>query len=78
MEKLYGLGEKDLRSSAKTRKISFGRKLFSLMSRECGYGGSEVAEYLHKDPSLVTLHAREGGELLIPIKELRKYLNKSQ
>jgi hypothetical protein len=48
------------------------------MARECGYGGSEVAEYLHKDPSLVTLHAEAGGELLIPVRELRKYLKKSQ
>ena len=80
VEKLYGISLKELKSSAKTRQISFGRKLFSLMARECGYRGKEVGGYLHKDPSVVTAHAREAEKLSVPIKELRKYLeqNKSQ
>jgi hypothetical protein len=35
--------------------------------------------YLHKDPSVVTIYARAGEKLSIPMKELRKYLeHKSQ
>lgn len=79
VERLYRLSIKELRSSAKTRQISFGRRLFSLMARECGYRGNEVGEYLHKDPSVVTVHARVGEKLSVPIKELREYLeNKFQ
>jgi hypothetical protein len=79
VERLYGLSIKELKSSAKTRQISFGRKVFSLMARECGYKGNEVAGYLNKDPSAVTVHGRAGEKLSVPIKELRKYLeNKSQ
>jgi putative transposase len=79
VEKLYGLSIKELRSSAKTRQISFGRRVFSLMARECGYRGDEAGGYLHKDPSVVTIYARAGEKLSIPMKELRKYLeHKSQ
>jgi putative transposase len=75
VEKLYGISAKELRSSRKTRQISFGRKVFSLMARECGYRCNEVAAYLNKDPSGMTVHARAGEKLSIPIKELRKYLD---
>jgi len=74
LEKLYGLSAKELRSSAKTRQISFGRKVFSLMARECGHRCKEVAAYLNKDPSGITVYARAGEKLLMPIKELREYL----
>jgi len=77
VEELYGLKMKELRSSAKTRQISFGRRVFSVMARECGYRCKEVAAYLHKDPSGVTVHARAGEELLIPIRELKNYLDQN-
>jgi len=75
VEKLYGLSAKELRSSAKTREISFGRKVFSLVARECGYRCNEMAAYLNKDPSGITVHARASEKLSIPIKELREYLD---
>lgn len=75
VEKLYGISAKELRSSAKTRQISFGRKVFSFMARECGYRCNEVAAYLSKDPSGITVHARVGEKLSMPIKELREYLD---
>ena len=80
VERLYGLSIRELRSSAKTRQVSLGRRVFSLMARECGYRGNEVGGYLNKDPSVVTVHARAGEELSAVIKELRRYLdqNKSQ
>ena len=75
VEKLYGLSAKELRSSAKTRQISFGRKVLSLVARECGYRCKEVAAYLNKDPSGITVHTRAGERLSVPIKELREYLD---
>jgi hypothetical protein len=56
-------------------ELSFGRKVFSLMARECGYRCNEVAAYLNKDPSGITVHARVGEKLSMPIKELREYLD---
>jgi putative transposase len=80
VEKLHGIKIKELRSSAKARQISFGRKIFSLTARECGYKSNEVAAYLHKDPSAVTLYSRTSEKLSSTIRELSEYLdqNKSQ
>jgi len=80
IERLYGLRITDLRSSAKPRQISFGRRLFSLGAREYGYKGYEIAGYLHKDPAVVTVYARVSDELTAGIKELKRHLdeNKSQ
>lgn len=77
VEKLYGLSTKELRSSAKTRQISCGRRVFSLMARECGYRCNETAAYLNKDPSGITVHARAGEKLSMSIKELREYLDQT-
>ncbi len=75
VEKLYGISIRELKSSAKTREISLGRRIISLMARECGYRCNEVAAYLNKDPSGITVHARAGEDLLMPMKELREYLD---
>jgi len=78
VEKLHGIGIQELRSAAKTRRISFGRQIFSLMARECEYKSNEVAAYLHKDPSAVTVYARASGKLSETIRELSKCFGKSQ
>jgi len=80
VERLHGLRINDLRSSAKPRQISFGRRLFSLGAREYGHKGYEIAGYLRKDPAVVTVYARVNDELTAGVKELKRYLdeNKSQ
>jgi chromosomal replication initiation ATPase DnaA len=78
VEKLHGIKIKELRSSAKTRQITFGRQIFSLMGRECGYKGNEVAAYLHKDPSAVTVYARASEKLSAAIRELNGYLDQDK
>jgi len=75
VERLYGLGIEELRSSGKTRQVSFGRRVFSLTARGNGYRGNEVAEYLNKDPAVVTLYARGSEELSGAVNAMRRYLN---
>ena len=39
-----------------------GMKLFSLIAKEYGYKGKEIAGYIQKDPAVVTRYLRgEGG-----------------
>jgi hypothetical protein len=45
-----------------------GRRLFSLAAKEYSYRGKEVAEYLEKDPAVVTAYTKGREELK---KELR-------
>jgi len=40
-----------------------GRKVFSLMAKEYGYTGREIAEYLRKDPAAVMGYLRQGEGL---------------
>lgn len=61
VETHYGLTLRDLRSAAKQQHIMQGRRAFSLMAREYGYKGKEIAEYLSKEPSSVTKYVRNEG-----------------
>lgn len=61
VEKHYGITLLDLRSAAKQQHVMQGRRAFSLVAREYGYKGKEIAEYLSKEPSSVTKYARSEG-----------------
>jgi hypothetical protein len=54
IEKVYGVKLKEMQGNGKGDKISLGRKLFSLVASEYGYKGKEVAEYIRKDPAMIT------------------------
>ena len=58
VEKHYDLTLHDLRSAAKQRTVMQGRRAFSLLAREYGYTGREIAGYLSKEPSSVTKYIR--------------------
>lgn len=79
VEALYGLEIEYLRSAGKTREVLLGRRLFSLAAKEYGYRGKEIAEYLEKDPAVVTAYSRGIEDLKIRVKDLINHLrNKSQ
>ncbi|MBI4710800.1 MAG: transposase [Nitrospirae bacterium] len=63
IEKAYGITLRQIRSKAKDRDISLGRKLISLAAKEYGYAGREVAKYIQKDPAMVTRYLKEKGDL---------------
>ena len=69
---------KDLKSTSKTQEVLLGRKLFSLVAKECGYMGNEIAEYLEKDPAVVTAYSKEAKEFAKRIKELTNYLRENK
>jgi putative transposase len=56
---MYGITASQMRRKGKDRKVSRGRKLFSIVAHDFGYKGREIAEYMHKDPALVTRHIKE-------------------
>lgn len=58
VEKQYDLAISDLRSAAKQQRIMQGRRAFSLVAREYGHKGKEIATYLSKEPSSVTKYTR--------------------
>jgi hypothetical protein len=64
IEKVYGVKLQEMQGTGKGDKISLGRKLFSLVASEYGYKGKQMAEYIRKDPAMITryLKDRENSE----------------
>jgi putative transposase len=59
IEVVFGITLKQLREKGKGRHILLGKKLMSLVAREYGYKGREIAEYLRKDPAVITRYLRD-------------------
>jgi putative transposase len=59
IEVVFGITLKQLREKGKGRHILLGKKLMSLVAREYGYKGREIAEYLRKDPAVITRYLCE-------------------
>lgn len=72
LERIYGITIKQIRQQSKSREISLGRKLMTLVANEYGYKGKEIAEYIRKDPAVITRHLKERDKLK---KEVEKVID---
>ena len=59
IEGVYGISLEELRSVRKLGRLSRGKKMMSLVAHEYGYKGKEIAEFIYKDPVIVTRHLKE-------------------
>ena len=62
IEKRNTITVDEMRSWSRMAPVLSGRVLFSLMAKEYGYSGREIAAYLKKDPAAVTGYLRKGNE----------------
>jgi hypothetical protein len=60
---LWGIGLKELRDKGKRPKEVEGRKLLSLAARQCGYKGTEIADFLRRDPAAATDYLKDKKSL---------------
>ncbi len=74
IEEAYDITLSQIRQKGKDRGISKGRKLLSLVANEYGYKGKEIAEYIKKDPAIVTRHLKERNDFRREIEKLIKGL----
>jgi REP element-mobilizing transposase RayT len=63
VEELYEITLVKLRAKGREGELGGGRRLMSLVAKEYGYKGKEVAAYLWRDPSVITRYVREGNQL---------------
>ncbi len=63
VEELYGISPKEMRAMSKAREISIGKRLMSLVAKEYGYKNKEIAEFIRKDPVVVSRHLKEKAHL---------------
>jgi hypothetical protein len=63
LERKFDISLEDMRSWGRTTKILTARRLFSILSKEYGYTGREIASYLRKDPAAVTGYLRSDQDI---------------
>jgi chromosomal replication initiation ATPase DnaA len=72
VEDRYGVSLNDLRSASRTQTLARARKVLSVIAREKGYKAKEIAGYLQKDPTLVSIYFRDAGDLASDVKAMGK------
>jgi hypothetical protein len=78
VERIYGTSLRQLREKEKGKVIQNERRVLSLVGKEYGYKGREMAEYLRKDPSVVTRYLREAKRFESDIKKAHENLKKQK
>jgi REP element-mobilizing transposase RayT len=63
VEEMYGVTLAQLREKGRGEELGLGRRIMSLVAREYGYKGQELAGYLWRDPSVITRYLEEGSKL---------------
>ncbi len=74
VEEVYGTTLVQLRGKGGEEQLSRGRRLLSLVAKEYGYKGQEVAEFLWRDPSVITRYLKEGSLLRSEIEKVHAKL----
>lgn len=68
------MGLKEIRQRGKARRLTAAKKMISLVANEYGYKNKEVAEYIGKDPLVVTRHLKERVNFADKIERVVDYL----
>lgn len=76
IQKVYGVKLKEMQENGKGVKISLGRKLFSLVASEHGYKGKEMAEYIRKDPAMITRYLKDRKDSQAEVERLMEMIAK--
>ncbi|MFB3886935.1 MAG: transposase [Thermodesulfobacteriota bacterium] len=74
VETVCGLNLRELREKGRGEEIQRGRRVLSLVGKEYGYRGREMAEYLRRDPSVITRYLRDRKRYKTEVGEVHKNL----
>jgi putative transposase len=79
-EQVCGMSLEQLRKKGRGEDLGLGRRVLSIVAKEYGYKGQEIAEYLLRDPSVITRYLKEGNTLESEVEKvhviLGRYSNK--
>lgn len=74
VEEIYAVSLDELRDKHKGEELGGARRVMSLVAKEYGYKGREVAEYLRRDPSVITRYLREDKRLGMEVEKVHAKL----
>jgi REP element-mobilizing transposase RayT len=63
VQRFSGINQKELRGNGKSPKIIRAKKVFTMIAREYGYKGKEMAAFLRKDPAAITRYLKNPENL---------------
>ncbi len=75
MKKRFGISLEQLCGESKTEWVSLGRKIMALIAEGYGYKRKEIAEFMGKDPAVVTRYLREKQSLSEEMESIIKILS---
>ena len=59
VENIKGVTLRQIQGQSKVAQISSGRKLFILLAKGYGYKGKEIAEYIRRDPAIISMALKD-------------------
>jgi REP element-mobilizing transposase RayT len=71
----FGINVEQLRGEDRTGRVSSGRKMMALIAERYGYRRQEIAEFIQKDPAVVTRYLREKPGLNEEVETIIKILS---
>lgn len=71
----FGVAVEQLRGEGRAERVSLGRKMMALLAEGYGYKRKEIAEFLGKDPAVVTRYLREKQSLCEEMESIMKILS---
>jgi chromosomal replication initiation ATPase DnaA len=78
VEKQYPITLEELRSWSRRADVLRGRRVISLIAKEYGYTGREIAAFLKKDPAAVTGYLRQGKDLGTEVNKMVQQIGRGQ
>jgi len=75
VKRKFGISLEKLRGGNKSEPVSLGRKIITLIADEYGYKRKEIAEFMEKDPAVVTRYLRERQSLALEMESVMKILS---
>jgi hypothetical protein len=76
VERRYQLPLEEISLWTRTAGVVLGRRVFSLMAKEYGYTGGEIAGFLEKGPTAITEYLRQGEGLKREVEKVAEVISK--
>jgi hypothetical protein len=75
-EIVKGVTLKQIHEQNKAKQIISGRKLFVFISKEYGYKGKEIAEYIRRDPAIISTVLKDRKRFIKDMERVVRSLKK--
>ena len=77
VEGVCGMSLGQLREKRREESLRKGRRVMSLVAKEYGYKGHEIAEHLRRDPSVITRYLKEGDRFRKEVESVHAILHEN-